>query len=459
MSDAAGAEKQPDPVWAWATYEPDAQRPWNLRWAGHLYRRAGFGATWDQLQQALKKGPQRTIDTLLRPEADLAAFNRTYEQYEGAAAGSIESLRAWWLRRMIVTPHPLLEKMTLFWHSHFALSSAKVGSPLLMQRHVQLLRSHALGRFEPLLKAVARDPATLIWLDANDNRKARLDEQYARALLEAFTLGPGNFSPQDVREAARALSGWSVFQNEFRFVEREHDAGVKRVLGREGNFGGDDLLHVALEQPATARSLVCKVYRWLVSETGVPGEDLIAPLVKSFAKDYDVLKLVESMLRSNLFFSPAAYRRRIKSPVEFALGIVVPLEDLVPTVHLGRDLAALGQNLYQPPSSQGWPGGRMWINKATVLGRSNLALALLAGSGAYGDKIDPAALARRHGFLAPQAAGRLLLDLFLQGDVEAKVAEGLLEMAAAPAAAEGDASRRLRHLAHGVVTLPEFQLA
>jgi uncharacterized protein (DUF1800 family) len=402
MTDAAGAEKQPDADWAWAPYEPDARRPWNLRWAGHLYRRAGFGATWDQLQQALKKGPQRTIDTLLRPEADLAAFNRTYEEFERAAAGSIESLRAWWLRRMIVTPHPLLEKMTLFWHSHFALSSARVGNPLLMQRHVQLLRGHALGRFEPLLEAVARDPATLTWLDANANRKARPDEQYARALLEAFTLG----------------------------------------------------------QPATAQSLVGKLYRWLVSETDAPGQGLIAPLAESFAKDYDVQKLVEKILRSNWFFSPAAYRQRIKSPVEFALGIVRPLEELVPTVHLGRDLAALGQNLYQPPSSQGWPGGRMWINKATVLGRANLALALLAGSGPYGDKIDPAAVARRHSFLTPPAAGRFLLDLFLQGDVEPKVAEGLLATAAEPpASAEGDASRRLRLLAHGAVTLPEFQLA
>jgi len=457
MTDTVGAEKQLDPVWAWAPYEPDARRPWDLRWAGHLYRRAGFGATWEQLQQALKKGPQRTIDTLLRPEADLAAFNRTYEQYEEAAAGSIDSLRAWWLRRMIVTPHPLLEKMTLFWHGHFALSSAKVGSPLLMQRHVQLLRRGALGRFEPLLKAVARDPATLIWLDANDNRKARLDEQYARAILETFTLGPDKFSPQDVREAARALSGWSVFQNEFRFVEREHDAGVKQVLGQQGNFGGDDLLGIALEQPATARSLVRKLYRWLISETDVPDDGLIAPLAAPFAKDYDVLKLVETMLRSNWFFSLSAYRRRIKSPVEFAVGIVRPLEELVPTVHLGRDLAALGQNLYQPPSIRGWPGGRMWINKATVLGRSNLALALLAGAGAYGDKIDPAAVARRHGSATPQAAGRFLLDLFLQGDVAAKVAEGLLQMAAAPA--ESDAPRRLRQLAHGVVTLPEFQLA
>jgi len=163
------------------------------------------------------------------------------------------------------------------------------------------------------------------------------------------------------------------------------------------------------------------------------------------------------MLRSNLFFSPAAYRRRIKGPVEFALGVVKGLEGAVSTTQLGQDLAALGQNLYHPPTVKGWPGGRHWINRSTLIGRSNLALALLSGSKEpYGDKLNPLPVATRYGYSTPESAGRFLLDLLLQGDLEADVRETLLE-SLSPAAA--DPSQRLRRFAHTVVTLPEFQLA
>jgi uncharacterized protein (DUF1800 family) len=459
---AAAAGKAADPGWAWAPFQPDAERPWNLRWAGHLYRRAAFGATWDQLQRALANGPQRTVDKLLHGEGDVAAFNHTYDQYEAAAgdSGSTDGLRAWWLRRMILTPHPLLEKMTLFWHSHFAASNDKVQSALLMHRHVQLLRSHALGAFEPLLMAVARDPAALLCLDANANRQARPNDHFARALLESFSLGPGRCSQQDIREVARAFTGWFVLQRQFRFVEHEHDFARKRILGREGNFDGEEVVRIVLRQPETPRFLVRKLYRWLIAEAEEPDEGLIAPLAESFAKDDDLSKLVETMLRSNWFFSPASYRRRVKGPIEFALGIIRGLEELVPTAPLGQDLAALGQNLYHPPGIKGWDGGRAWINRSTLLGRSNLALSMLAGAGPYGEKLDPWAVARNRGFAAAAAAGQFLLDLFLQGDAEPQVAETLLTSVARPAAAaDGDAGRWLRELAHGVVCLPEFQLA
>ena len=141
-----------DPGWAWAPYAPEAQRPWNLALAAHLYRRATFGAGWGELQQALSDGPQRTVDKLLRPPADVEAFNRRYDESENAAAGSVDGLRAWWLRRMMETPHPLLEKMTLFWHSYFAVNAGPVNNPGLMRDYVRLLRSHALGSFDSLLQ-------------------------------------------------------------------------------------------------------------------------------------------------------------------------------------------------------------------------------------------------------------------------------------------------------------------
>ena len=454
----APAGKLADPEWAWAPYQPDAERPWDLARAGHLYRRAAFGADWAQLQQALSDGPQRTVEKLLRPEADLAAFSRTYDDYEASAAGSgsADGLRAWWLRRMIHTPHPLLEKMTLFWHNHFATSNAKVGNATLMQRHVHLLRTHALGRYEPLLEAVSRDPAMLVWLDADANRRSLPNENYPRELMGRFSLGLGNFDEEDIQESARAFTGWFVFRNQLRYIPREHDPGTKKVLGQEGNFDGDDVVRIVLQQPATPRLLVRKLYRWLISETHQPGDALLAPLAESLANDYDTGKLVETMLRSNLFFSPVAYRQRIKCPVEFALGIVKGLEGMVPTGRLGSDLADLGQNLYHPPTVKGWEGGRYWINSATLVGRSNLAMALLSGSKPYDDKLDPLAVAGKHGHSTPQSAARFLLDLFLQGDLEAGVAETLLETVAA---SEGNPSQRLRRFAHAVVTLPEFQLA
>ena len=451
-SSDAGLKRLADPDWAWAAYQPDAERPWDLRAVGHLFRRAAFGADWSQLQEALADGPQRSVDKLLAPDADVAEFNRDQDAFEDSA--SADSLRAWWLRRMIITPHPLLEKMTLFWHDHFATSNAKVKNPALMKKHVQMLRSHALGSFEPLLQDVSRDPAMLVWLDANTNRKSQPNDKLARNLMERFSMGLGNYSEEDVREAARAFTGWAVLKSRLRYFDREHDSGPKKVLGREGNFDGQDVVRIVLEQAATPRLIVKKLYRWLISETDSPSDELIDPLAVSFSEHYDTGKLVETMLRSNLFFSPVAYRQRIKSPVDFALGIAKGFEEVVPTSKLGSDLAELGQNLYNPPTVKGWEGGRRWINTATVIGRNRLASALIHETKEYGKKIDPAAVAKKHGHSRPEDAGRFVIDLLLQGDAEPKVADAFLE-----AGADGDDSQRVRDIAHAVAVSPEFQLA
>ncbi len=452
---AGQTEKPPDPRWAWAAYEPDADRPWNLARAGHLYRRAAFGANWDQLQQALADGPQRTIDMLLQPQGDIAGFNRTYDEYE-AATGSVDQLRAWWLRRMIQTPHPLQEKMTLFWHSHFATNAEKVKNARLMQQHVRLLRSQALGSFQVLLEGISQDLAVLIWLGAEASRKAQPNENLARALMETFTLGPDHCTEDDIRDASRAFTGWFVLRNKLRYISREHDENEKQILGRKGNFARDDVTRIILEQPATSRRLVRKLYRWLISETGQPGEALISPLAESFGTDYDVQKLVETMLRSNLFFSAAAYRRRIKSPAEFAIGIVEALEETVSTTQLANDLANLGQNLYNPPTVKGWAGGQHWINSTAIVARQNLASALLRGSGPYGNKLNPWAVAQRHGCATPEDARRFLLDLFLQGSIDPDVYDALPKTARRQ---DDDLGGRARYLAQAIVTFPEFHLA
>jgi uncharacterized protein (DUF1800 family) len=453
-------EKLTDPGWAWAVYQPNALQPWNLIKAGHLFRRAAFGAGWDQLQQALSDGPQQTIDKLLKPQADTTTFNNTYDRYDNSAAGSIKSLRAWWLRRIIQTPHPLLEKMTLFWHGHFATNSDKVKNPRLMLQHIQLLRSHALNSFGDMLQAISRDPAVLIYLGADANRKALPNENFARTLMETFTMGAGNYKEKDVSEAARAFTGWFVLRSKLRFISREHDGNIKEILGERGNFTGDDIIRIVLKQPATSRMLVRKLYRLLICETEEPNAAMISPLAESFAKDYDIMKLTETMLRSNLFFSQAAYRQRIKSPIEFALGIVKALEGVVSTTQLAQDLAGLGQNLYNPPTANGWAGGRNWIDSATLVGRSNLALALLQGSEPYGDKLNSRALANKHGCSTLKSAAQLLLDLFLQSDLALDVRESILKtLQSPPGIGSDDEEATLRRFTHTVVTLPEFHLA
>jgi len=448
--------RSPDPGRAWAPFEPDAKRPWDLRLAAHLYRRAGFGASWPQLEEALKLGPQRTVDKLLDPGPQAVAFAREHDAYEDAAAsGDVGGLRAWWLRRMILTPQPLLEKMTLFWHGHFGTSAARVPGARLMLDHVQLLRRHALGNFQTLLEGVSRDPATLLSLGAAANRKALPNEDFARQLLDRFALGPGNYTDEDVREVARAFTGLFVLRDRLRFFDREHDSGEKTVLGQKGPFGGEDVVRIVAGQPAAGALVVRKLYRWLISETGQPSDALLAPLAERFAADRDVGRLVETILRSNLFFSETAYRRRVKGPVEFAVGIVRGLEGTIPTLPLGNQLASLGQDLYRPPTLKGWDGGPAWINRATLVGRSNLAAALLAPAGPYEGKLDPAAVAGQHGRSDAAPAARFLTDLFLQGDVDDAAVDAL----SGDLPSSGDFSPALRGFAHGVLTLPEFQLA
>ena len=294
--------------------------------------------------------------------------------------------------------------MTLFWHNHFAITNARVNHPAMMCRYLHRLRQNALGRFDALLESVLNEPAVLVCLGARANRKARPSLDFARALLEQFTLGPGRFSEPDVQGAARALTGWFVSQEETHYLEREHDSGAKTLLGRQGDFGRQDLLRLLLEQPATAQLLVRKLHRWLVSETASPPDSLVAPLAADFAKDFNLTRLLETMLRSNLFFSSC--RQKIKSPVQFAVGLVRGLEGTVGTVRLASDLADLGQDLFQPPTLKGWVGGQCWINRFTLPARARLAQDLLAGSGPYAGKLDPAATASKYGHSAPEAAKR-----------------------------------------------------
>ncbi len=448
-----------DSAWAWAQYVPNDQRPWTLPLAGHLFRRAAFGARWETLQNAVKMGPKQTIDQLVRPQQDTAEFERTMGLDEQAVARSsgVDSLRAWWLRRILQSPHPLQEKMTLFWHSHFGVSNRRVDDSQLMLRHVQMLRQHALGSYRDLLAAVAADPAVLLSVGADRSRKTQPNENFIRQLMEQYSVGPGHYGDEDVREAARAFTGWSVLRGRLRFLANDHDSGSKRVLGNKGEWEAKDIVRIVLDQPATPRMIAGKLYRWFVSEVDEPNEEVLGPLAEMLAGQYDVGEVVETILRSNLFFSAAAYRHRVKSPVQFGLELATGLEGNAATQPLGVALAALGEDLYNPPTNSGWVGGTHWINAATMLGREKLAKSMLDAKGAYGGNFDLVAMVGQHGCSTPRDAAQLLLQLYLQDDVPPAVCSKLLASVPSGKVAQSDAW--LRDFAYRVVTLPEFHLS
>jgi uncharacterized protein (DUF1800 family) len=473
--------KQSNFPWPWQPYEPSADNPWDVKKAGHLFRRASFGATWEELEAALKDGPQRTIDRLLQGGPGQEAFDqRTAElAHSIVRVNNGQQARAWWLYRMLYGPHPLREKLTLFWHNHFATSNAKVQNAGFMLGQYELLRRHALGSFRTLLQEISHDPAMMVWLDTRDSKKGNPNENYARELMELFSLGLGHYTEKDIREAARAFTGWEIHGTQAAFNPAQHDAGEKTVLGKKGKFQGSDIVALCLEQPAAPAFLVGKLYHFLVSETVPASPELLAPLTERFRQsDYDFGALVETMLRSNLFFAPEVYRTRIKSPIDFALGICRPFRPLeesdpnhrrgrIGTVALASALEELGQNVLYPPSVKGWDGGPTWLNGQTLLFRQNLALALTSTQDSrFGDSLDPALLAQRHGVPAGPRLVDFFLRLFLQSDVPAESRARVLEYATHTPeqklpvyfTAEDRAAQPARALCHLVLALPEFQL-
>jgi uncharacterized protein (DUF1800 family) len=458
-----------DPRRAWEPYKPSSGEAWDLKKVGHLYRRAAFGATWADLQTGLKDGPDKTIDRLLKGGPGQDEFDK---ETAGLAesirkANSGQQARAWWLYRMLYSPHPLREKVTLFWHNHFATSNTKVNNAGYMLGQYELMRAHALGNFRTLLQEMSKDPAMMVWLDTSLSKKGMPNENFARELMELFSLGIGHYTETDIREAAKAFTGWEIKDGKAVFNPKQHDDGDKTVLGKTGQFQGKDIVNICLEQKSAPYFLCGKLYRFFISETTPPAPELLKPLATQLLEsDYDFGGLVRTVLRSNLFFSTAAYRGRIKAPVDFALGIVRGLEGHTGTTALAATLEELGQSVFSPPSVKGWDGGPAWLNGQTLLTRQNLTLALTSTEDVrFGRRTDPAALARKHGKNGPELVD-FFLKLFLQDDVPAE-SRGKLEDYQRHAAKETypvywskeDAEdHQVRVLCRLVLTLPEFQL-
>ena len=422
-------------------FRPGQDGPWGRAQAAHLLRRAGFGGSSADVERVLGLGPEKSVEELFA-KARTFSPEDLLEETEAPllAANDIEDLEASWLLRMVRNRQPLREKMTLFWHGHFATSNAKVKSPALMHRQNRLLFREGLGSFEGLLQQVSKDPAMLVWLDSEGNVKGRPNENYARELMELFSLGIGNYTEKDVQEAARAFTGWGVRDGEFRFSPKFHDAGEKSVLGRKGVWQGEDVVRLCAGKPACAEFLVRKILRFFVLPDPQPA--VVQALAEEFRRRrLEVAPLLETVFRSQLFFSEKAYRANIKSPVELAVGALLATGARVNLKALASRLGQMGQRLYHPPTVKGWDGGRAWINSATLLMRSNLAEGIVRGGGPLESQFDPASLFPLNGGEASQA-----VDALLDGEVDAGVRNKL------------SAISEPRALLHLVMALPEYQL-
>jgi len=293
------------------------------------------------------------------------------------------ALRAWWVQEMLVTPSPLTERMTLFWHNHFVSAQPKVRVGQLMYRQNVTLRAHATGNFGTLLHAIARDPAMLVYLDGAQNRKGAPNENFAREVMELFTLGEGHYTERDVKEAARAFTGWSVDREtgEFVYRPRGHDGGSKTVFGRTGPFDGDAVLDLLLARPETARHVTAKLWREFVSPDPEPDE--VQRIAARFrASNYDIKAALSELLLCDAFYARTNRGVLVKSPVEFVVGTLRSL-DLQPEQALPFAIAAagMGQNLMSPPNVKGWPGGEAWINATTLLARKQFVDRLTRADG------------------------------------------------------------------------------
>jgi uncharacterized protein (DUF1800 family) len=368
-----------DPAWAWQAYHPVTDSPWNRRRAAHLLRRAGFGYRWSEIEKAVLDGPQNSIDRLFDFSVN-QSFDEAMETTGQVVASRQDArqLSAWWLLQMSQIPNALEDRLTLFWHGHFATNADKVQDNRAVFSQCRQLRRLCLGSFAELVNGIARDPAMLIYLDTTDNRKTRPNENFARELLELFCLGPGNYTEADLQQLARCFTGWEVRTGRFHFNPHQYDDGVKSIFGKRERFNAEMALGQVIAQPACATFVVRKLVRYFISDELQLSEPLLDPLVKEFRSSGNAVKpLVESIFRSNLFFSEHAMGAKIRSPVELAIFLLRVLQVDFNMLQLVGQLESLGQLPFFPPNVKGWEGGRSWINAATLLGRNQLCRMLV----------------------------------------------------------------------------------
>lgn len=353
----------------------------------HLLGRTAFGAPAGVLADMAKLPREAAVDRLLAGpvrEVSLPADMpyRSPQQIRAMDENERKELqrkqgldgRVWWLEQMLNAPTPAAqfqERMTLFWHNHLVSSIEKVKVMRLMLEQNQVLRQHALGNFGEMLHAVSKTPAMVVYLDSASNRRGSPNENFAREVMELFTLGEGNYTEADIKEAARAFTGWSVepATGEFLWRPRMHDQGEKTLFGQRGAFDGDAVLDILLQRPETAVFLTRKLWREFISPT--PNEREVQRIAARFrASRYDIKTVMRELLLSQAFWASENRASLIKSPVDLVVGSLRSIEREIPeTRALALLLRNLGQDLLAPPNVRGWPGGEHWINSSTLLAR------------------------------------------------------------------------------------------
>ena len=457
-----------DPDWAWSPFTPSTEQSWNRRLAAHLCRRAGFGATSQEIDALVKRSPSEIAHRFVENAKTASQRDPETDSLATAmlATGNSRNLAAWWLYRMLNSPwtgdeasmtNPLLEKLTLFWHGHFATGAEKVDDAEMMFAQNRLLRRHSLGDFGAMAQEISRDPAMLIYLDSTTNRKAHPNENYAREIMELFCLGEGNYTERDIQELARCFTGWEVRRKKFRFNKYQHDTGTKTILGETGTFTGEEGVDVVLKQKALPRFIARKLVRFFVFDEPTAPEHLIEPLAKLLREsDLNIAPVVERIFASNIFYSPLAVGQKVRSPVELGIGLLRCLNGSSNLDRVAQRLDEIGQAVFYPPNVKGWDGGRTWINTSTLLGRSNLVGELLRHETTRFAGQNLETLAKRNGIESTGELVDWLDEILLAVPFQSDARE---ELTAFAEQATGNKSRRIADLVHTMSTLPQFHLA
>jgi uncharacterized protein (DUF1800 family) len=393
--------------------------------ARHLLLRAGFGAGPLEIAQLAESGPQQALrqlfqtplpdDTLadidpdiIHPptaqereriakarknndEATRSEIRRIINERRAKDRRMLAEMRRDWVRLMINTQSPLQEKLVLLWHSHFASRHRNVRDTFLMYQQNQLFREHAAGSFADLARAVVRDPAMLKFLNNDQNNKRKPNENLAREFMELFTLGEGNYDEKDIKQGARALTGYHVNDNDFAFRDRRHDNAKKTILGKTGKLDGDDFIDILLDQPACSRYIALKLYRHFVADVSDHLDEVQGPHISVIQRiatmlrknNYQITPVLKTLFLSKHFYDPKIVGQKIKSPAQLVIGTARSLNTPGPPTRslgtLSDGMRIMGQDLFDPPSVAGWDGGRSWINTSTLFTRQNVCTYLITG--------------------------------------------------------------------------------
>ena len=459
----------------------------------HLMRRAGFGAAREELEEKAARGYENVVEDLLHP-TDGNRENlpddliRRYH-VDQSELRQLDGAGAYWMYQMITTNHPLEEKVALFWHGLFATGYSKLNQARALLNQIDMFKRTGFGSFRDVLIELSRDPAMIIWLDNNENHSGAINENYGRELLELFSLGIGNYSEDDIKEASRAFTGWTLKNAEymsmramkdsiwpygriawhFEFRESDHDTGEKEFLGERGVFGGDEIVDIICKQDATARFVCTRLFQFFAAdEVDEEGEAVIEQMMASyFESDYEIRSVLRTLFNSEYFKSNSARYARVKAPVETVVGAVKLAgsyrEPTLGVNQLANQAFYMGQGLLQPPTVEGWHEGVEWIDSGSLVERVNFAAKELGNVSNPGVRAIADRLARDGG--AEQSAAEVVdgcLDLMgplqVEDDTRAAMVEFASQFGEIDLAGEGSV-QTVANVMRLIASSKEYQLA